>query len=99
LSCPFWPESVKSQPTEVESPSLGVRQRDEAVVNPGSLDHSWNTHLSKEETSMIDHSNSTAALNLVAIDIAKDWNVALIQEPAGRRRCFKFANEGIRNSV
>jgi transposase len=41
---------------------------------------------------MIDHSNSTAALNLVAIDIAKDWNVALIQEPAGRRRCFKFAN-------
>lgn len=35
---------------------------------------------------MIDHSNSTAALNLVAIDIAKDWKVALIQEPAGDLR-------------
>jgi transposase len=41
---------------------------------------------------MIDHSHSTATANLVAIDVAKDWNVALIQEPAGRRRSFKFAN-------
>lgn len=41
---------------------------------------------------MIDHPHSTPAANLVAIDIAKDWNVALIQEPSGRRRNFKFAN-------
>jgi len=41
---------------------------------------------------MIDHSHSTAATNLVAIDVAKEWNVALVQEPCGRRRSFKFAN-------
>jgi transposase len=41
---------------------------------------------------MIDHLHSTAAANLIAIDIAKDWNVALIQEPSGRRQSFKFAN-------
>ena len=41
---------------------------------------------------MIDHSHSTAATNLVAIDVAKEWNVALVQEPFGRRRSFKFAN-------
>jgi transposase len=41
---------------------------------------------------MIDHSHFTATPNLVAIDIAKDWNVALVQEPSGRRRSFKFAN-------
>jgi hypothetical protein len=42
VSSPFWPESVKSQPTEVESPPVIERRRDEAVVNPGRLDHSWN---------------------------------------------------------
>jgi transposase len=41
---------------------------------------------------MIDHPHSTAAANLVAIDIAKDWNVALIQDSSGRRQSFKFAN-------
>ena len=41
---------------------------------------------------MIDHSHSTAATNLVAIDGAKEWNVALVHEPCGRRRSFKFAN-------
>jgi transposase len=41
---------------------------------------------------MIDHSHFTAATNLVAIDVAKEWNVALVQEPSGRRRSFKFAN-------
>ena len=41
---------------------------------------------------MIDHSHSTAATNLVAIDVAKEWNVALVQGPSGRRRSFKFAN-------
>jgi len=41
---------------------------------------------------MIDHLHSTAAANLVAIDIAKEWNIALIQEPSGRRQSFKFAN-------
>ena len=35
---------------------------------------------------MIDHSHSTAATNLVAIDVAKEWNVALVQEGSGRRR-------------
>lgn len=41
---------------------------------------------------MIDQEHSTATSNLVAIDIAKDWNVALVQESSGRRRSFKFAN-------
>ena len=41
---------------------------------------------------MIDHPHSTAATNLVAIDIAKDWNIALIQDSSGRRQSFKFAN-------
>lgn len=41
---------------------------------------------------MIDHPDNTAAVNLIAIDIAKDWNVALIQDTSGRRRSFKFAN-------
>jgi transposase len=43
---------------------------------------------------MIDQDYSTAASNLVAIDIAKDWNVALIQDAAGQRQQFKFANRG-----
>ena len=30
--------------------------------------------------------------NLVAIDIAKDWNVVLVQEASGARRSFKVAN-------
>jgi hypothetical protein len=42
---------------------------------------------------MIDQHHSTADSNLVAIDVAKDWNVALVQEPSGRRRSFKFANQ------
>ena len=41
---------------------------------------------------MIDHLHSTVAANLVAVDVAKDWNVALIQEASGRRRSFRFAN-------
>ncbi len=41
---------------------------------------------------MIDQSHATAAINLVAIDIAKEWNVALAQEASGQRRHFKFAN-------
>ena len=41
---------------------------------------------------MIDHPHSIAATNLVAIDIAKDWNLALIQDSSGRRQSFKFAN-------
>jgi len=41
---------------------------------------------------MIDQQHSTAASNLVAIDIAKEWNIALVQETSGRRRSFKFAN-------
>ena len=41
---------------------------------------------------MIDQLHSTAPTNLVAIDVAKDWNVALVQESSGRRRSFKFAN-------
>lgn len=41
---------------------------------------------------MIDHPHSTAAGNLVAIDVAKDWNVALVQESSGQRRSFKFSN-------
>ena len=43
---------------------------------------------------MIDQQHSTAASNLVAIDIAKDWNVALVQDTLGRRHRFKFANRG-----
>jgi transposase len=41
---------------------------------------------------MIDHSDCTASLNLVAIDIAKDWNAVLVREGAGSRRSFKVAN-------
>lgn len=41
---------------------------------------------------MIDQSHSTSAANLVAIDVAKEWNVALAQEASGQRRRFKFAN-------
>lgn len=41
---------------------------------------------------MIDHLDSTVSANLVAIDIAKDWNVVLVQETTGARRSFKVAN-------
>ena len=41
---------------------------------------------------MIDHLDSTVSANLVAIDIAKDWNVVLVQETSGARRSFKVAN-------
>ena len=33
-----------------------------------------------------------AGANLVAIDIAKAWNVVLVQEASGRKRNFKVAN-------
>jgi transposase len=41
---------------------------------------------------VIDHSDSTACVNLVAIDVAKDWNVVLVLGVAGNRRSFKVAN-------
>lgn len=41
---------------------------------------------------MIDHLDSTVSANLVAIDIAKHWNVVLMQETTGARRSFKVAN-------
>ena len=37
----------------------------------------------QEATAMADQTQSTAELNLVAIDIAKEWNVVLIQESSG----------------
>ncbi|HWR54514.1 MAG TPA: IS110 family transposase [Bryobacteraceae bacterium] len=41
---------------------------------------------------MVAHVKSTAEVNLVAIDIAKQWNVVLVQEARGGRRTFKVAN-------
>lgn len=41
---------------------------------------------------MTDQSHSTAGTNLVAIDIAKEWNVVLVQEASGQKRSFKVAN-------
>ena len=41
---------------------------------------------------MADQTQSTADLNLVAIDVAKDWNIVLVQEATGARRTFKVAN-------
>ena len=41
---------------------------------------------------MIDHLHCTSSDNLVAIDIAKDWNVVLVLESCGTRRSFKVAN-------
>jgi transposase len=41
---------------------------------------------------VIDHLHCTSSDNLVAIDIAKDWNVVLVQESCGTRRSFKVAN-------
>ena len=41
---------------------------------------------------MVDQQHSTAAVNLVAIDIAKHWNVVVVQEHSGARRLFKVAN-------
>ena len=41
---------------------------------------------------MVDQKQSTAELNLVAIDIAKEWNVVFVQEATGARRSFKVAN-------
>lgn len=41
---------------------------------------------------MADQPQSTADLNLVAIDVAKEWNVVLVREATGARRTFKVAN-------
>ena len=41
---------------------------------------------------MVDQLDSTAVRNLVAIDIAKEWNVVLVQDSSGNRRSFKVAN-------
>lgn len=41
---------------------------------------------------MTDQSHSTAGTNLVAIDIAKEWNVVLVQEASGQKRNLKVAN-------
>jgi DhnA family fructose-bisphosphate aldolase class Ia len=38
----------------------------------------------------IDH--STAKVTWVAIDIAKKWNVVLVEDSTGRRQKFKVAN-------
>ena len=44
---------------------------------------------------MTDQDHSTAAWNLVAIDIAKDWNVALVQDASGLRHRFKSLRANI----
>jgi transposase len=41
---------------------------------------------------MADQQHSLPERNLVAIDIAKEWNIALVEEITGKRRSFKFAN-------
>jgi len=41
---------------------------------------------------MIDQQHCTAAMNLVAIDVAKDWNVVLVQDAMGQRQSFRVAN-------
>jgi transposase len=41
---------------------------------------------------MTDPSHFTADINLVAIDIAKESNVVLVQEASGQKRSFKVAN-------
>ena len=41
---------------------------------------------------MADQQQFTSDVNLVAIDIAKEWNVALVEDTTGKRRSFKFAN-------
>jgi transposase len=41
---------------------------------------------------MADHANSTSEANLVAIDIAKEWNVVLVKDSSGGKRSFKVAN-------
>lgn len=41
---------------------------------------------------MTDHSNSKPELNLVAIDIAKHWNVVLVKDGCGCKRSFKVQN-------
>jgi transposase len=41
---------------------------------------------------MIDQRQNTGEVNLVAIDIAKQWNVVLVQDARGGRRSFKVAN-------
>ena len=41
---------------------------------------------------MIDQQHCTAAMNLVAIDVAKDWNVVLVQDSVGQRQSFRVAN-------
>ena len=42
---------------------------------------------------MIDQQHCTAGINLVAIDVAKDWNVILIQDSSGQRHSFRVANQ------
>lgn len=41
---------------------------------------------------MAGHSNSTSEVNLVAIDMAKQWNVVLVKDSSGSKRSFKVAN-------
>jgi len=41
---------------------------------------------------VIDQSDSTASVNLVAIDVAKEWNVVIVRDFTGSCRRFKFAN-------
>jgi transposase len=41
---------------------------------------------------MTDHSNDTPELSLVAIDVAKQWNVVLVKDCSGCKRSFKVAN-------
>lgn len=41
---------------------------------------------------LTDQPHSTAETNLVAIDIAKQWNVVLVQEASEQKRSFKVAN-------
>lgn len=41
---------------------------------------------------MVDQRQNTGEVNLVAIDIAKQWNVVLVQDDRGGHRSFKVAN-------
>jgi hypothetical protein len=76
----FGPESDKSQGF-----GDGVPIKIPLWVRHGSGNILRNGDFPKETSFMTDPSHSTANVNLVAIDIAKEWNVVLVQEACGQK--------------
>lgn len=71
---------------------VGVRSRHKLMVSQSNGMILGNPIPPRRSSCMTDHSNDMPELNLVAIDVAKQWNMVLLKDSSGHKRTFKVAN-------